>query len=104
MSKHWPDGRVTRAPHGLGTCVKPWLIVEHGMLKEDQLIQCSQGKRQMESTTVSYDGRAGDADGGQITSGFAKEFRSERGTWQQDWEGRDGCKKHLENKINGLGR
>lgn len=53
---------------------------------------------------MSCDGRAGDADGGQITSGFAKEFRSERGTWQQDWEGRDGCKKHLENKINGLGR
>lgn len=47
---------------------------------------------------------AWDADGGQITSGFAKKFRSERGTWQQYWEGRDGCKKHLENKINGLGR
>lgn len=46
-------------PPWTGHVCKTRLIVEHGMLKEDQLIQCSQGKRQTESTTVSCDGRAG---------------------------------------------
>lgn len=39
-------------------------------------------------------------------SGFAchaKKLRFERGKWHQGWEGRDGYKKHSENKINGLG-